>query len=51
MMWARVLTTQHQVKRRFEIVPTGMSFPATWKYVGTFQLADGAFVGHVFEKP
>jgi hypothetical protein len=51
MLWAKVDVNQPEMKRRFEIVPTGVTFPADWKYVGTFQLSDGGFIGHVFEKP
>ena len=37
--------------RRFEVLPTGLSFnnKTGMLYVGTFQLDNGNFVGHLFE--
>jgi len=52
-VWFRVDTEQKQMSLwKFIIVGTGheIKIPITFtKYVGTFQLYDGAFIGHVFE--
>lgn len=37
--------------RRFSIVPTGFEVDSVGTYIGTFQMFDGAFVGHLFEDP
>lgn len=49
-LWAIVDTEAPKEKRRFETFGTGHLFPDNpGKYIGTFQLLDGRFIGHVFE--
>lgn len=53
-LWAVVnpatARAQSQRGRKIRIVGTGHDFDASnLKYIGTFQLLDGKFVGHVFE--
>lgn len=49
-LWALVDTAQPIVPRKVFVVGTGHLIPADAElYVGTYQLNDGAFVGHVFE--
>lgn len=53
VMWAMVDRDTPLKRRVFSVVGTGHdirgSLPA--KYIGTFQLGGGAFVGHLFEIP
>lgn len=50
-LWALVMPDQPKEKRAFFVVGTGHNVPHTaGRYVGTFQLLRGAFIGHVFEK-
>ena len=50
-LWAMVrLDLGVSCERRFVVVGTGHYMPSgRHEYLGTFQLADGNFVGHVFE--
>lgn len=49
-LWARVDPKARKVQRRIITHGTGHPVPGTTgEYVGTYQLQDGAFVGHVFE--
>jgi hypothetical protein len=50
-LWALIDDRAHTVVRRFMILGTGHGADAVGAYIGTFQLADGAFVGHLFEAP
>lgn len=53
-IWALVDEKLHPTARRvFVTIGTGHPIPypmATLKYVGTYQIAEGALVFHVFEK-
>lgn len=49
-IWAKVFPSAPQVKRKIYVVGTGhpmLNFPL--RYLGSFQLQGGAFVGHIFE--
>lgn len=48
-LWALLDPEATKVERLFRIYPTGLyaDYPGT--YVGTFQMLQGTFVGHVFE--
>ena len=52
-IWALVDTNQPNVRRIIDIYGTGheisYSMGQEWKYIGTFQLLQGQFVGHAFE--
>jgi hypothetical protein len=52
-LWATVDSNAPQTSRRIAIVGTGLEIKEhsapIYKYIGTFQMADGAFVWHVFE--
>jgi hypothetical protein len=37
------------VRRSFVVRCTGHTFPVTGRFLGTFQLSQGSFVGHLFE--
>lgn len=51
-LWALVDTTAHLVPRKFRVVGTGHPISERLgRFVGTFALLDGAFIGHVFEAP
>lgn len=51
-IWARVNTTADPEVRTFHVVGTGHEISDRYelRYVGSFQLVGGAFVGHVFEE-
>jgi hypothetical protein len=51
-LWARVDLDDENVGRFFRIVGTGQALPADklLSYVGSFQMYDGQFVGHLFEE-
>jgi len=51
-LWVLVETNGEGNEKRFiRIVGTGHSVPGIiLKYIGTFQLAEGDFIGHVFEE-
>jgi len=52
-LWARVDTERPDETRHFRISGTGHELSTTdepLRYVGTFQLQDGIFVGHLFER-
>lgn len=51
MLWALVDDRAKLEVRHFMIRGTGHDAEACGTYVGTFQLAAGAFVGHLFEAP
>lgn len=51
MLWALVDDRAGLEARHFMIRGTGHDADAVGSYVGTFQLADGAFIGHLFEAP
>lgn len=49
-LWAIVNLEADRETRRFAVVGTGHPLNGSeQKYIGTFQLLGGAFVGHVFE--
>jgi hypothetical protein len=52
-LWALIkLGEHHNEKRNFRFVGTGRQIeesPETLSYIGTFQLVNGSFVGHIFE--
>lgn len=50
-IWFLVNTDNEMVKRKFRLIGTGHKIiDKSWlKYLGTFQLHDGNFIGHVFE--
>lgn len=48
-LWAVVTPDAPAVLRTFEVYTTGASVTAGRRYLGTFILDDGAFVGHLFE--
>ena len=50
-IWALVNPENPAGIRNFQLVGTGHLFSAfTLHFIGTFQLRDGAFVGHLFEE-
>lgn len=49
-MWILQDTDTVRVMRKFVIVGTGVPITDSWNYVGTFNLDQPGFVGHVFEK-
>jgi hypothetical protein len=50
-LWAIVDPGKPAVRRTFHIIGTGNPFNAApLAYVGSFQLLNGKFVGHVFEE-
>lgn len=52
-MWAVVDTEAPKETRNFTIFGTGHGIPKDFfpaKHIGTFQMADGALIWHVFEK-
>ena len=51
-LWALVNKNKPNEKRNFRLAGTGHPIkesPETMDYIGTFQLAGGGFIGHVFE--
>lgn len=51
-LWARVNEARAKVRRMFIVVGTGHDAGSpNNKYVGTFQVHDGALIFHVFEVP
>jgi hypothetical protein len=54
VIWAIVDPENHTEERFFEIVGTGETLYTDMgverKYIGTFQLHNGSYVGHVFER-
>jgi len=49
-IWAIVDTKQPIVERKIQVIGTGFSLPpALGIYIGTIQLENGAFIGHVFD--
>jgi hypothetical protein len=52
-LWALVHSERPTVRRRFRVFGTGHLIEGMYaaKYVGTFQIAGGALVFHVFEPP
>ncbi|KKN27722.1 hypothetical protein LCGC14_0861460 [marine sediment metagenome] len=51
-IWALVDGDKPLETRRFRVFGTGHEFnidPIQSKYIGTFQLMDGGFIGHLFE--
>ena len=49
-LWALVDTEKEMVGRSIRIVGTGHPVPkGIIRYIGTFQVLEGTFVGHVFE--
>lgn len=49
-LWALVDTDHDIIRRVFDVFGTGHIMPRSGKYIGTFQLDGGAFMGHVFEQ-
>lgn len=51
-LWAMVDTEAPTVERRFTVRGTGHGANGVLEtaYIGTFQLLDGAFIGHLFEQ-
>ncbi len=53
VMWVLQNTYKSMLTRRFTVCGTGHEvelLPPSFKYIGTFQLKDGYFVGHLFEE-
>ena len=52
VVWAPVNPAARQTKMRFRVIGTGHPHMdlVDWTYAGTFQLLEGAFVGHLFVK-
>ena len=54
VIWAIVDTAEEKTEEReFRIIGTGHDISdnlKTLKYIGTFQLKEGSFIGHLFEK-
>lgn len=49
--WFLVNPRARTEERQFVVVATGMEFdPEDLEYLGTFQLLDGEFVGHLWER-
>lgn len=49
-LWALVEVENDLVRREFRVYGTGGQLPINpGKYIGTFQLLGGGYVGHVFE--
>ena len=48
-MWAEVDVDAQINKRQFLIVNTGFVIPNGYRYVGTFMLLGGDYVGHIYE--
>lgn len=49
-LWAKVDTTAPLVERAFHVIGTGWEFDFNpGEFIGTFQMAGGTFVFHVFE--
>lgn len=48
-IWARVLPERPSVTRRFKVRGTGHQVDVDCKHVGTFMLAGGDLVFHLFE--
>lgn len=48
-LWARVDANAPIKKRRITLRTTGFAVTSEEKYIGTFLLSGGTFVGHVFE--
>ena len=51
-IWVLLDTSDDSIERNFSVVPTGQEILWTDKqarYIGTFQLSDGFFIGHLFE--
>jgi len=50
-IWALISTEEPAVPRRFRLVGTGQPVDFAGRFIGTFQLASGALVFHLFEIP
>ena len=49
-LWVRLNPEQSLTRHAFEVKVTGGQFdPMGLKYIGTFQLKNGGFVGHLFK--
>lgn len=51
MLWALVAPEAPTVTRRFRVAGTGHLVGDVGRYIGTFQLFGGGFIGHVWEMP
>lgn len=51
-MWVLVDPNERRVPRTFSVVGTGhpVDLNRVGRFIGTFQLMDGVFIGHLFEK-
>lgn len=49
VLWADVEDDGEYTGRKIAIVVTGANPPADGTYIGTFMIADGRFVGHVYD--
>lgn len=52
-VWAECDPEQPKVERKFRLVGTGHPMPepvSALRYIGTFQLHEGHFVGHLYEQ-
>lgn len=50
-IWAKVVPGHETEKRAFRVFGTGHTMPGNGlKYIGTFQLHGGGFIGHLFEE-
>lgn len=50
-LWAAVTKSGNMELRTFRLAGTGHEIPAGLVYIGTFQLYEGTFIGHLFEIP
>lgn len=54
VMWAKLNTEDELVEREFAVIGTGNPIPdihesLCYNYIGTFQMGNGRFIGHLFE--
>jgi hypothetical protein len=51
VLWAQINTKNQKEARKFRLIGTGhpIGNVTNLKYIGTFQLDDGSFIGHLFE--
>jgi hypothetical protein len=49
-IWAQVDVDRQEETRAFQVIPTGERVCPSLDYIGTFQLNDGYFSGHLYER-
>lgn len=49
-IWAEVITTEPMVKRGFRLAGTGHELGWSGRHVGSFFMADGELVWHLFDR-